>query len=98
MDCLCVQIKSVETHTKALGIISPPPDLRAIIDKSAAFVAKNGEWSTFSGLLRQMHAQGIMHVADRVRAFLGGCLISCAMQEQGCCLLLHWELVTSMKR
>lgn len=37
------QVKSVDTHTKALGIISPPPDLRAIIDKSAAFVAKNGE-------------------------------------------------------
>lgn len=37
------KVRSVETHTKALGIIQPPTDLRAIIDKSATFVAKNGE-------------------------------------------------------
>lgn len=36
------KIKAVDTHTKALGVIQPPPDLRAIIDKSATFVAKNG--------------------------------------------------------
>lgn len=37
------KVKAVDTHTRALGIIQPPPDLRAIIDKSATFVAKNGE-------------------------------------------------------
>lgn len=36
------KVRSVETHTKALGVIQPPTDLRAIIDKSATFVAKNG--------------------------------------------------------
>lgn len=36
------KVRSVETHTRALGIIQPPTDLRAIIDKSATFVAKNG--------------------------------------------------------
>ena len=37
------KVRSVETHTRALGIIQPPTDLRAIIDKSATFVANNGE-------------------------------------------------------
>ena len=36
-------VQSVDTHTKALGIIQPPPDIRAIIDKAASFVARNGE-------------------------------------------------------
>jgi splicing factor 3A subunit 1 len=35
-------IQEVATHTKALGIILPPPDIRAIIDKTAQFVARNG--------------------------------------------------------
>ena len=39
------KVRSVETHTRALGIIQPPTDLRAIIDKSATFVANNGELS-----------------------------------------------------
>ena len=37
------KVKSVDTHTRALGIIQPPPDIRAIVDKAASFVAKNGE-------------------------------------------------------
>ena len=37
------KVRSVETHTRALGVIQPPTDLRAIIDKSATFVAKNGK-------------------------------------------------------
>lgn len=32
----------VETQTKAIGVIVPPPDIRAILEKTAAFVAKNG--------------------------------------------------------
>ncbi|CAL9748102.1 unnamed protein product [Musa acuminata subsp. burmannicoides] len=32
----------VATHTRTIGIIHPPPDIRVIIDKTAAFVAKNG--------------------------------------------------------
>lgn len=35
-------VRSVETHTRPMGVIQPPTDLRAIIDKSATFVAKNG--------------------------------------------------------
>lgn len=33
---------SVATHTKTIGIIHPPPDIRSIVDKTAQFVAKNG--------------------------------------------------------
>ncbi|KAK8964579.1 putative splicing factor 3A subunit 1 [Platanthera guangdongensis] len=33
---------SVSTHTRTIGIIHPPPDIRVIIEKTAAFVAKNG--------------------------------------------------------
>ncbi|XP_010523414.1 PREDICTED: probable splicing factor 3A subunit 1 [Tarenaya hassleriana] len=33
---------SVATHTKTIGIIHPPPDIRNIVDKTAQFVAKNG--------------------------------------------------------
>ncbi|CAG9462809.1 unnamed protein product [Pedinophyceae sp. YPF-701] len=32
----------VRTQTKAVGLIQPPPDIRAILDKTAQFVAKNG--------------------------------------------------------
>lgn len=39
------KVKSVATHTRALGVIQPPTDLRLIIDKSATFVANNGEHS-----------------------------------------------------
>jgi hypothetical protein len=31
-----------ETHTHVVGVIAPPPDIRAIADKTAAFVARNG--------------------------------------------------------
>ncbi|GMH40484.1 hypothetical protein BSKO_08388 [Bryopsis sp. KO-2023] len=30
------------TQTKAIGVIYPPPDIRAIVDKTAQFVARNG--------------------------------------------------------
>ncbi|KAF6160806.1 hypothetical protein GIB67_036007 [Kingdonia uniflora] len=33
---------SVATHTRTIGIIHPPPDIRTIVDKTASFVAKNG--------------------------------------------------------
>jgi splicing factor 3A subunit 1 len=35
-------IKQIATQTRAIGIIMPPPDIRAIVDKTAQFVAKNG--------------------------------------------------------
>ena len=35
-------IKGVDTQTHAIGIIHPPPDIRAIVDKTAQFVARNG--------------------------------------------------------
>ncbi|KAI3931542.1 hypothetical protein MKW92_011144 [Papaver armeniacum] len=34
--------ESVATHTRRIGIIHPPPDIRTIVDKAAHFVAKNG--------------------------------------------------------
>lgn len=33
---------SVTTHTRTIGIIHPPPDIRTIIDKTSSFVSKNG--------------------------------------------------------
>ena len=33
---------SVATHTRTIGIIHPPPDIRNIVDKTSQFVAKNG--------------------------------------------------------
>ncbi|KAF1878862.1 hypothetical protein Lal_00047534 [Lupinus albus] len=32
----------IATHTRTIGIIHPPPDIRTIVDKTAQFVAKNG--------------------------------------------------------
>lgn len=34
---------TVDSQTHAVGVIHPPPDIRAIVDKTAQFVAKNGE-------------------------------------------------------
>lgn len=43
----------VDTQTRAIGLIQPPPDIRAIVDKTAQFVAKNGMqalvWTTLNG-------------------------------------------------
>uniref|UniRef100_A0A1J3K417 Putative splicing factor 3A subunit 1 n=1 Tax=Noccaea caerulescens TaxID=107243 RepID=A0A1J3K417_NOCCA len=33
---------AVATHTKTIGIIHPPPDIRSIVEKTAQFVCKNG--------------------------------------------------------
>lgn len=33
---------SVATHTRTIGIIHPPPDIRNIVDKTSQFVARNG--------------------------------------------------------
>ncbi|CAJ2628001.1 unnamed protein product [Trifolium pratense] len=33
---------TIATHTKTIGIIHPPPDIRAIVDKTSLFVAKRG--------------------------------------------------------
>lgn len=32
----------LETQTHEIGLIVPPPDIKAITDKTAQFVAKNG--------------------------------------------------------
>ncbi|CDY52037.1 BnaA08g31500D [Brassica napus] len=34
--------ESVATHTRTIGIIHPPPDIRSIVEKTAQFVSKNG--------------------------------------------------------
>jgi hypothetical protein len=36
-------LRAPDTHTKVVGVIYPPPDIRAIVDKTAGFVARNGE-------------------------------------------------------
>jgi splicing factor 3A subunit 1 len=33
---------TVATHTRTIGIIHPPPDIRVIIEKTATWIAKNG--------------------------------------------------------
>ena len=33
---------TIESQTNAIGLIHPPPDIRAIVDKTAQFVAKSG--------------------------------------------------------
>ncbi|XP_010458973.1 PREDICTED: probable splicing factor 3A subunit 1 isoform X2 [Camelina sativa] len=33
---------AVATHTRTIGIIHPPPDIRTIVEKTAQFVSKNG--------------------------------------------------------
>ena len=35
-------ISLIDTQTHSVGVIIPPPDVRAIVDKTAQFVAKNG--------------------------------------------------------
>jgi len=35
-------VRGVDTQTLPIGIIHPPPDIRAIVDKTAQFVARNG--------------------------------------------------------
>lgn len=32
----------VETQTHKIGLIVPPPDIRAVVDKTAQFVSRNG--------------------------------------------------------
>jgi len=38
-------VEPVETQTHDIGVIVPPPDIKAIADKTAQFVAKNGEFA-----------------------------------------------------
>lgn len=49
-------VKQIITQTRAIGIILPPPDIRAIIDKTSQFVAKNGKLITYVLLL--LHVWG----------------------------------------
>ncbi len=45
VQCLCLVLFALRffaLQTKAIGVILPPPDIRAIVDKTAQFVAKNG--------------------------------------------------------
>lgn len=35
-------IRKLASHTKAIGVILPPPEVRAIVDKTANFVGKHG--------------------------------------------------------
>ena len=47
------QVKSVDTQTRAIGLIHPPPDIRAIVDKTADFVGRNGDFRPIDrGIMR----------------------------------------------
>ena len=48
----------VDSHTRALGVIQPPPDIRAIVDKTAQFVARNGEGGGGRGKERRKKKRG----------------------------------------
>lgn len=38
-------LKQLVTQTRAIGVILPPPDIRAIVEKTAQFVSRNGRQS-----------------------------------------------------
>ena len=44
-------------HGKVVGIIHPPPDIRAICDKTAGFVAKNGR--VFEAKIKAQHSNSV---------------------------------------
>jgi hypothetical protein len=46
----------LETQTRQIGLIYPPPDIRAIADKTAQFVAKNGRCGHIGGINIQRRA------------------------------------------
>jgi hypothetical protein len=43
-DAISKPYREVDTQTHQIGIIVPPPDIKAVADKTAQFVAKNGTW------------------------------------------------------
>ncbi len=43
-DAISKPYREVDTQTHQIGIIVPPPDIKAIANKTAQFVAKNGTW------------------------------------------------------
>ena len=43
-DAISKPYREVDTQTHEIGILVPPPDIKAIADKTAQFVAKNGTW------------------------------------------------------
>lgn len=70
------QVKKLLTQTKAIGVILPPPDIRAIVDKTAQFVAKNGEGSRFWGT---WDSEGLP-LASRQQQLVGCCCSESSMQ------------------
>ena len=67
-------IKKLATQTKAIGIILPPPDIRAIIDKTSQFVAKHGRprWQCAHALIHASSIERLLLCRRRVReAHLG---------------------------
>ena len=43
-DAVSKPYREIDTQTHEIGIIVPPPDIKAVADKTAQFVAKNGTW------------------------------------------------------
>ena len=56
---------TVDSHTAALGIIQPPPDVRAIVDKTAQFVARNGECGDVGMVATKPVSKGLIIVVGR---------------------------------
>lgn len=68
-------VRGVDTQTHAIGIIHPPPDIRAIVDKTAQFVARNGAHVSFCAGL-----------GSRVRSMVGVRTDACSLLRQACLL------------
>lgn len=47
--------KAVQTHTHQIGLVLPPPDIRAVADKTAQFVARNGSSGPAVNLHNALH-------------------------------------------
>lgn len=54
------QLQSIITHTRQVGVVLPPPDIRAIIDKTASFVARNGEGPASPGAVCLPAGRGVL--------------------------------------
>lgn len=60
----------VETQTRKVGLIYPPPDIRAIADKTSLYVAKNGEPRFGRWFFNYCTCAGSRHVPYLRQAFV----------------------------
>lgn len=61
--------EGLQTHTHSIGVIVPPPDIKAIADKTAQFVARNGEFGLADVVFQAtvlVHALPVHHKTQEV--------------------------------